>query len=84
MHLMTRDQVRAWFEASGVSIAEWSDARGYPRDTVYAVLSGRLRARRGIAHAVAVDLRLKPPAPMNRSQLLQQGPKPVEEQTMSP
>jgi gp16 family phage-associated protein len=57
--MMTPDQVKAKFEAEGVSIAEWARARGYKLRTVYAVLSGRRKSQRGISHRIAVDLGLK-------------------------
>jgi gp16 family phage-associated protein len=57
--MMTSDQVKAKFEAEGVSIAEWARARGYKLRTVYAVLNGRRKCTRGIGHRIAVDLGLK-------------------------
>lgn len=56
---MTADQVKAKFEAEGISVAEWARAKGYKLRTVYAVLSGRLKSQRGIGHRIAVDLGLK-------------------------
>lgn len=57
--MMTADQVKARFEAEGVSIAEWARKRGYNLHTVYAVLSGRLKCKRGVCHQIATDLGLK-------------------------
>ena len=54
------EQVRQQFEAEGLSIKEWAEKRGYSPRTVYAVLQGALRCRRGISHKIAVDLGLKP------------------------
>lgn len=52
-------QARAWFIARGVNITEWSDANGFKRELVYAVLAGRIKGDRGKSHQVAVRLGLK-------------------------
>lgn len=57
--MMTTDEVKAKFEAEGISIAEWARARGYKLRTVYGVLSGRRKCHRGIGHQIAVDLGIK-------------------------
>lgn len=57
--MMTPEHVKARFEAEGVSIAEWANARGYKVRTVYAVIRGHLQAKRGISHRIAVELGLK-------------------------
>ena len=54
------EQVRQQFEAEGLSIKEWAEMRGYSPRTVYAVLQGSLRCRRGVSHRIAIDLGLKP------------------------
>jgi len=54
---------RAGFNERGESIAEWSRARGCHPYAVYQVLSGRTRAHRGISHAIAVALGIKPAPP---------------------
>ncbi|MES1938443.1 DNA-binding protein [Salinisphaera hydrothermalis] len=51
-----------WFRDNGVPVSAWADARGFARQTVYAVLAGRSPAIRGEAHRVAVALGLKPAA----------------------
>ncbi|MBO9471617.1 DNA-binding protein [Endozoicomonas sp. G2_2] len=56
---MNLEQARQWFVRNGVAIGEWADARGFTRQTVYAVLSGRSAARRGESYRVAVALGLK-------------------------
>lgn len=61
---MTAEQVKAKFEAEGLSIAEWARARGYKLRTVYGVLSGRTKCQRGLGHQIAVDLGMKA-APKN-------------------
>lgn len=57
--LRTPEEVRAWFVEQGITISAWAAARGFPRQQVYAVLSGRTRGRHGTAHAVAVALGMK-------------------------
>lgn len=54
-----REDVKRQFESAGVSIKEWSKARGYNPRTVYAVLNGSLDGKRGISHRIALDLGLK-------------------------
>ena len=53
------EQVIEQFEREGVSIKEWAERRGYSPRTVYAVLRGDLRCKRGISHRIAIDLGLK-------------------------
>ena len=56
---ITPPEIKASFEAEGVSIREWARSRGYNPRTVYAVLNGELKARRGVSHRITVDLGLK-------------------------
>lgn len=66
----TAQEVRAWFESHGVSVSEWAKTRGFPREIVYAVLSGRTKGHRGQAHQVAVALGIKAfPSPSGGSPL---------------
>jgi gp16 family phage-associated protein len=51
--------VRRRFEADGVVIREWAEDRGFKPEQVYAVLSGRSRGVRGLAHKIAVELGIK-------------------------
>ena len=52
-------QVKARFEAEGVTIAGWAKARGFNVLTVYRVLSGKSKAIRGELYRIAVALGLK-------------------------
>lgn len=52
-------EVKARFEAEGVSIAEWARVNGFALKTVYRVLSGEVKCKWGEAHHVAVALGLK-------------------------
>jgi len=52
-------RIRQAFDEAGVSISEWAIEHGFRRESVYAVLSGRSKARRGEAHRIAVALGLK-------------------------
>ena len=53
--------VRDHFFQEGINIAEWAREKGFSPALVYSVLQGRLRARRGAAHLIAVELGLKHP-----------------------
>lgn len=57
--VLSVNEVRGWFDASGTSVSEWARERGLPAHAVYSVLSGRCRGRRGVAHRVALALGLK-------------------------
>jgi len=54
------EQVRSRFFYSGESVAGWARTHGFDLQLTYSVLSGRLRARRGKAHEIAIALGLKP------------------------
>lgn len=70
---MTDDlaNVKATFEAEGISISEWARDHGFNVITVYRVLSGRVKGKRGEAHKIAVALGIKeePKSPRFRSVL---------------
>jgi gp16 family phage-associated protein len=51
---------KAGLEAHGLSIADWSRQHGFNVRTVYAVLRGELKAKRGVGHKIAVAAGLKP------------------------
>ncbi len=51
--------VRAQFEAEGVSIRQWARENGFNPRTVYAVLYGQTKTTRGVSHDIAVALGLK-------------------------
>lgn len=57
----TLERRRARFEAEGISVAEWARSHGFRARTVYAVLRGELKAKRGISHQIAVALGVKSP-----------------------
>lgn len=51
---------RRRFFIEGESVADWARERGFSLQLTYSVLNGRLRARRGQSHRIAVALGLKP------------------------
>lgn len=55
------ERAKQHFYATGVSVADWARARGFNLQLTYSVLSGRLRAKRGQAHHIAIALGLKAP-----------------------
>ena len=64
--VLTPDERRALFVAQGQTVTQWAAAHGYPRNKVYQVLGGQLRAKWGEAHRIAVDLGIKPATPRQR------------------
>lgn len=50
---------RQRFFDQGISVVEWARSNGFDVHLVYAVLSGRSKARRGEGHRIAVALGLK-------------------------
>lgn len=56
---LTPDQVKEQFRRRGVTLTEWARERGFPRQAVYRVLNGQLKANFGASHEIAVALGLK-------------------------
>lgn len=56
------EAVRHRFYVEGVSVADWARGHGFSSQLTYSLLAGRLRAKRGEAHRIAVALGLKPNA----------------------
>ena len=54
------ETARRRFFIEGESVADWARVRGFSLQLTYSVLNGRLRARRGQSHRIAVALGLKP------------------------
>jgi gp16 family phage-associated protein len=65
------EEIRLKFELRGQTISSWAAAHGFERDSVYAVLSGRVQGKHGKSHDIAVALGLK----VNPKDLLSGGPK---------
>nr|VFK46585.1 MAG: phage-associated protein, BcepMu gp16 family [Candidatus Kentron sp. TC] len=57
--IKTPEEVRAGFDDTGISIANWARANAFGEREVYDVLAGRLKGDRGRAHRIAVKLGLK-------------------------
>lgn len=57
---MTPQQIKDNLRQQGKTITQWAAEHGYPRQAVYRVLNGVEKAAFGRAHAIAVDLGLKP------------------------
>ena len=53
-------QVKDEFAAKGIPVSQWADANNFPRSDVYRVLNGFSPCKRGLPHAIAVKLGLKP------------------------
>lgn len=60
MHqLLTPEQARAALDMAGKSIAEFAREHSLDEPTVYQILAGRRKGRRGEAHRAAVLLGIK-------------------------
>lgn len=70
----TLEDVRKAFDSSGITVSDWAAARGFRRENVYAVLSGRTKGRRGQAHRIAKALGLKSRSDLAEKLGLQQSP----------
>jgi gp16 family phage-associated protein len=57
--MKTTEEVRIDFERRGINVTQWARERGLPRQTVFAVLNGKTKGRRGDAHKAAVLLGIK-------------------------
>lgn len=57
----TPARVHELFAAAGMSLAAWAEANGYKPQDVYLVTGGRVKARRGRSHEIAIKLGLKLP-----------------------
>lgn len=59
MSVKTPDQIKAEFEAQGITISDWARQHDYsPRDVIL-VLNKVLKGRYGKAHRIAVALGMK-------------------------
>ncbi len=63
--MKTVNQVKEDFIRQGDTVANWAKRHGFNKFTVYRVLDGTLKCRRGISHKIAVELGLKE-GPKNR------------------
>lgn len=59
MSRLSAEQVKLGMQKSGITITQWAEQRGYPRELVYRVLNGQLKARFGRSHEIAVALGMK-------------------------
>lgn len=57
--MSVRQNIKLRFESRGQSIADWARENGYNPTTVYAVLAGRRKGKRGKSHKIAVALGIK-------------------------
>lgn len=57
--LRTPQQVQNWFRENGLTVADWSTAKGFNATLVYAVIKGERKCLRGQSHCIAVALGLK-------------------------
>ncbi|MGJ4748706.1 hypothetical protein ACQV5M_20260, partial [Leptospira sp. SA-E8] len=57
--LKTGEQVRFEMEQAGVPLKEWCRAQKVSYDIARGVISGRIKAKRGQAHLIAIALGMK-------------------------
>jgi gp16 family phage-associated protein len=57
--IKTGEEVRQELERDGISLKEWCDAHAVSYDVARGVISGRIKAKRGQAHVIAVALGMK-------------------------
>jgi gp16 family phage-associated protein len=57
--LRTVEEARNWFTKKGLSVVDWSIARGFNPTLVYSILQGKRKCLRGQSHRIALALRLK-------------------------
>lgn len=56
---MKAEKIKAGFRERGETIKDWCDARGYDPTYVSRILNGNVKASRGKAHEIAVELGIK-------------------------
>ena len=56
---MKAEKIKAGFRERGETIKDWCDARGYDPTYVSRILNGNVKANRGKAHQIALELGLK-------------------------
>jgi gp16 family phage-associated protein len=59
LQLRTPQEVLGEFRARGETVTAWARQHGFQRQSVYGVLTGRIKGFRGEAHRVAVALGIK-------------------------
>ncbi|MDC4605333.1 DNA-binding protein [Acinetobacter baumannii] len=63
--IKTPAQVKAQFEKTGETVADWAIKHGYLPQDVYKVLNGQAKCKRGKGHNIAVQLGIKPKSETN-------------------
>lgn len=58
-HAYSPEQVKSFFLAAGVPVAQWAESNGYTRREVYMLLNGQFKGRYGRMHGLAIELGLK-------------------------
>ena len=57
--ILTPEEARQYFFERGINVSAWARRHGLPEKTVYEVLAGRKKGRRGKCHKAAVLLGIK-------------------------
>lgn len=67
--LLDASHVKALFEETGTSVAEWARMRGFSTGLVYQVIEGNRKCLRGQSHRIAIALGLKKGKAMELNEL---------------
>lgn len=54
-----RVAIKQRFEEEGKAVSEWAREHGFKPRTVYAVIAGKMKCKRGVSHRIAVELGIK-------------------------
>lgn len=57
------EQTRAWFRASGITVADWARERGFSVELTRMVLAGKRKCLRGQSYEIAAALQIVGRAP---------------------
>lgn len=57
--LLTAEQIKLNFRATGKTLTQWAEEHGFNRNAVYRVINGFDKAHYGRAHEIAVALGMK-------------------------
>lgn len=60
---MTGEQVKAEFRKRGITLSSWAEQNKFPYPIVSGVVRGTLKGNFGVAHDVAVALKMKAAEP---------------------
>jgi gp16 family phage-associated protein len=66
------EDLKMQFLVKGIAVSDWARQNNFPQGLVYSVINGQVKARRGKAHAIAVQLGLIPQVDVEVTQLIKE------------